>query len=57
MAIKTEGAGIGLIVRLTARLVEPFPLVRFVKVTASAYWPAARLLALELMETVTVVAT
>jgi hypothetical protein len=46
-----------LTVRATRRLVVPLPLVRLVNVTVSAYWPAARLLALELMETVTVVAT
>ena len=42
-------------VRLTARVVLPFPLVVFVKLTVSLYVFGARLLALLLIDTVTVV--
>jgi hypothetical protein len=44
-----------LTVKDIVRLVFPFPVVLFTKLTVSEYDPAARLLAWELMETVTVV--
>ncbi len=46
--------GEDVIVRLTTRVALPLPFVVFVKEMVSLYVPAARVLALLLMETVTV---